>query len=117
MRRARHRVANIAHLVDGHLLFALRVSHPHIVITVDRRGVAPRVDLRDADRRSARVEPSDSGSISIDGDGQDLWGMLRSGHQLWRERGRPEQWDFGMTVTRHAQTVWAGSQDNGQYTG
>jgi hypothetical protein len=46
-----------------------------------------------------------------------LWSSLKDGYQLWRERGRPELWDFGTTVTRHAQTVWAGSNITGPYAG
>lgn len=97
-------------------MFALRVSHPHIDVSVDRTGDRPRVRLRDVAGRSARVEATDGGEISVVGDGRDLWTALRPGYRRWRERGRPEQWDFGMTVTRQARTVWVGSEDDGPYT-
>ncbi|GAA1592765.1 methyltransferase domain-containing protein [Streptomyces globosus] len=106
-----------ADLLDGHLLFALRVSHPHIVVTVDRNGAGPHVELRDSAGRSARAEPAHGGLICVSGDRPGLWDALRPGYRLWRERGRPLQWDFGMTVTEHTQTVWAGSPDHGPYTG
>ncbi|GAA1553656.1 hypothetical protein GCM10009731_04890 [Streptomyces globosus] len=53
----------------------------------------------------------------VSGDGPGLWDALRPGYRLWRERGRPLQWDFGMTVTEHTQRVWAGSPDHGPYAG
>ncbi|MFI6416928.1 methyltransferase domain-containing protein [Streptomyces sp. NPDC050842] len=102
---------------DGHVLFALRVSHPHIVVSVDRTGAEPRVELRDAAGRSASAERNGGRMITVSGDGQELWTALRPGHQLWRERGRPQQWDFGMTVTPGGQTVWSHTPDNGPYTG
>ncbi|MEU8764802.1 methyltransferase domain-containing protein [Streptomyces sp. NPDC048659] len=103
-------------LLDGHALFAVRVSHPHIVVTIDRSGGTPSLTLRDTTDRSARADRTDSG-ISLLGDGTDLWRALKDGHRLWRERGRPELWDFGMTVTPHTQTVWATSGTNGPYLG
>ncbi|MEE1736427.1 methyltransferase domain-containing protein [Streptomyces sp. BE147] len=102
-------------LLDAHALFALRVSHPHIVVTVDRRGAAPCAELRDAADRSVRAERGDGDLVSLSGDAQDLWSALRHGHQLWCERGRPPLWDYGMTVTRQTQTVWAGSESTGPY--
>lgn len=69
-----------------------------------RRGSAPSLTLRDA------AERADSGLVSVFGDGTDLWRSLKYGHQLWREHGWPELWEFGMTVTDHAQTVWAGAR-------
>ncbi|TLQ39192.1 hypothetical protein FEF34_37970 [Streptomyces marianii] len=105
-----------ADLVDGHLLFALRVSHPSIIVSIDRSGPGPRVDLRDAVGHAAHAELADGGLVSVSGDRPGLRGALRSGHQLWRARGRPDQWDFGITVTRLGQTVWADGKDRGPYT-
>ncbi|WP_344076346.1 protein-L-isoaspartate O-methyltransferase family protein [Streptomyces crystallinus] len=106
----------LADLATGHLLFALRVSHPHILITVEQHNGQPRAELRDQTGRTVRAELTTNAQVQISDSGKDLWADLRSGYQLWREHGRPEQWDFGMTVTPHAQTVWVRSPDNGPYT-
>lgn len=106
----------VTDLAAGHLLFALRVSHPHILITVDQQHGQPRVELRDETGRTAHAEPTTGTRVRISGDGEDLWPDLRAGYQLWRGRGRPEQWDFGMTVTPRTQTVWVHSPQDGPYT-
>ncbi|MFE4591017.1 methyltransferase domain-containing protein [Streptomyces laurentii] len=105
-----------ADLVDDHLLFALRVSHPRVVVSVDRTRSEPRVLLRDAFGRSATVERT-GGRVTVSGDGEDLWPEVRAGHRWWCGRGRPEQWAFGMTVTPAGQTVWADDPGRGPYAG
>ncbi|WP_369383217.1 methyltransferase domain-containing protein [Streptomyces sp. cg36] len=103
-------------LAAGHLLFALRVSHPHILITVDQQDGRPRVDLRDGTGRTGHAEATTATDVRFAGNAADLWPDLRAGYQLWREHGRPEQWDFGMTVTPLTQTVWVHSPKTGSYT-
>ncbi|MEU5436069.1 hypothetical protein AB0G73_22190 [Streptomyces sp. NPDC020719] len=100
-----------------HLLYALRVSHPHILITIDQQDSQRHVYLRDQTGRTAHAEPAAGAEVQIPGDGADLRADLRSGYQLWRERGRPEPWDFGMTITPLAQTVWVDSPETGPCTG
>lgn len=104
-------------LTGGHLLFALRVSHPGIVVSVEGSGAQARVRLREETLgRSALVERADGGLVTVSGEGRELWAALRTGYRLWCERGRPEQWDFGMTVSPAGQTVWV--HDPGRpYTG
>ncbi|MFF5393316.1 methyltransferase domain-containing protein [Streptomyces sp. NPDC013012] len=104
-------------LTGGHLLFALRVSHPGIVVSVEGSGAQARVRLREETLgRSALVERADGGLVTVSGESQELWAALRTGYRLWCERGRPEQWDFGMTVSPAGQTVWV--HDPGRpYTG
>ncbi|MFD4133555.1 protein-L-isoaspartate O-methyltransferase [Streptomyces goshikiensis] len=105
-------------LIGGHLLFALRVSHPGIVVSVEESGTRARVRLRDeSSGRSALVERTDGGLVAVSGEGQELWAALRTGYQLWRGRGRPEQWDFGMTVSPAGQTVWIHDPGSGPYAG
>ncbi|RSS85187.1 protein-L-isoaspartate O-methyltransferase, partial [Streptomyces sp. WAC02707] len=105
-------------LTGGHLLFALRVSHPGIVVSVEGSGVRARVRLRkETSGRSALVERADDGLVAILGEGRELWAALRAGYQLWCKRGRPEQWDFGMTVSSAGQTVWIHDPGNGPYVG
>ncbi|MFJ9574562.1 protein-L-isoaspartate O-methyltransferase family protein [Streptomyces bacillaris] len=105
-------------LTRGHLLFALRVSHPGIVVSVEDRGAGACVRLREeVSGRSAVVERADHGLVEVSGEGQELWAALRTGYQLWRERGRPEQWDFGMTVSPAGQTVWIHDSGSGPYAG
>ncbi|MET9931728.1 MULTISPECIES: protein-L-isoaspartate O-methyltransferase [unclassified Streptomyces] len=105
-------------LTGGHLLFALRVSHPGIVVSVEGSGAQARVRLREeTSGRSALVERADGALVAVSGEGRELWAALRTGYQLWRERGQPEQWDFGMTVSPAGQIVWIHDPGNGPYAG
>ncbi|NEA18968.1 protein-L-isoaspartate O-methyltransferase [Streptomyces halstedii] len=105
-------------LTGGHLLFALRVSHPSIIVSVEGSGARARVRLQEeTSGRSALVERTDDELVTISGEGQELWAALRAGYQLWREHRKPEQWDFGMTVSPAGQTVWVHAPGSGPYAG
>ncbi|MFD4576739.1 hypothetical protein ACFWNK_30780 [Streptomyces sp. NPDC058417] len=105
-------------LTGGHLLFGLRVSHPNIVVSVEESGVRVRVRLREeSSGRSALVERTDDELVTVSGVGQELWAALRNCCQLWREHRKPEQWDFGMTVSPAGQTVWVHDPGSGPYAG
>ncbi|MFZ3491895.1 methyltransferase domain-containing protein [Streptomyces sp. 5.8] len=103
-------------LLNPHLLFALRVSHPDIRITTKDTGEEVTVDLHDGINSWATATTDCAGNIAAyEGGPRKLFAEVAAGQQLWAARAMPSIWDFGMTVTLDGQYVWAGSADSGPY--
>ncbi|MFI5642043.1 methyltransferase domain-containing protein [Streptomyces goshikiensis] len=103
-------------LTDLHLVFALRVSAPDIRITTTETDGHLTVKLHDgvSSWATAIIDPAGS-TIAYEGGPRYLLSEVEAGRQHWKQRGTPPLWDFGMTVTRDRQHVWAGTADSGPY--
>ncbi|MFI9237043.1 protein-L-isoaspartate O-methyltransferase [Streptomyces sp. NPDC053079] len=107
---------NLALFTDRHLLFAVRVSHPHLRVSTTLADGGVGVSVHDGASSWARAVPQPDGTVLVTGGGpRDVWAELLDGWDQWEARGRPELWDFGMTVTAEEQFVWAGSPEHGPY--
>ncbi|MFJ5093560.1 methyltransferase domain-containing protein [Streptomyces sp. NPDC088557] len=101
-----------APLADGHLLFALRVSHPALRVFADGSTVA----VHDGVSSWAVARPGTDGLLRVTGGGPgDVWADVLTGWDHWTAQGSPELWDFGMTVTPTTQTVWLHDPEKGPY--
>ncbi|MEU1289962.1 hypothetical protein [Kitasatospora sp. NPDC005856] len=103
-----------AALEDWHLRFALRVAVPDAVLSTERSEDGPVVLAHDGDSSWAEVRPGADGRPV-------LWqgGPRRIGDELilawaqWESLGRPDPYDYGVTVTHDAPWAWQGSPDGG----
>ncbi|MFE4516957.1 protein-L-isoaspartate O-methyltransferase [Kitasatospora sp. NPDC056783] len=105
---------------DWHLRFALRVAVPDAVLSTGQgqgQGQCeggPVVLVHDGDRSWAELRP-DAGGRPV------LWqgGPRRIGDEVlaawarWEDLGRPDLYDYGVTVTPDAQWAWQGDPDTG----
>ncbi|MFE7528917.1 protein-L-isoaspartate O-methyltransferase [Kitasatospora sp. NPDC057542] len=103
-----------AGLEDWDLRFALRVAVPDAVLYADHRQDGLAVLIHDGDHSWAEVRP--------DADGRPvLWqgGPRRIGDEVmiawaqWERLGRPNLYDYGVTVTPDSQWAWQGNPDSG----
>lgn len=107
---------DLAFFTERHLLFAVRVSHPHLRVTTLPADSGVAVSVHDGASSWAHAVPQADGTAAVTGGGpRDLWAALADGWDHWENRGRPELWDFGMTVTAEEQVVWAESPEDGPY--
>lgn len=103
-------------LTEAHLLFALRVSHPDIRIATDETEEGLTVRLHDGVSSWATVTTDQTGTLAAyEGGPRHLLAEVDAGRRHWEERGSPELWDFGMTVTPDGQHVWSGTAEAGPY--
>ncbi|WP_190066768.1 methyltransferase domain-containing protein [Streptomyces griseocarneus] len=108
---------DLALFAERHLLFAVRVSHPHLRVTTTPVDGGVAVNVHDGASSWACAVPQSDGTALVTGGGpRDVWAETSEGWDHWEARGRPELWDFGMTVTAEAQFVWAGRPEHGPYT-
>lgn len=114
--RAVHVERGLRALDDVHLVFALRVSHPDIRIATEDTKEGLTVRLHDGVSSWATAVIDQAGTTAAyEGGPRQLLAEVDAGRRHWQERGSPELWDFGMTVTPERQCVWSGAADVGPY--
>ncbi|MEU8542976.1 methyltransferase domain-containing protein [Streptomyces sp. NPDC048717] len=100
-------VRDLAPLAGGHLLFALRVALPDVVVTTMRDEDGLNVFLHDGDASWATIcSQGDGRIVAFQGGSRRLADEVERVWDLWIAAGSPSVYDFGMTVEPGCQTVW-----------
>ncbi|MFJ1793065.1 methyltransferase domain-containing protein [Kitasatospora griseola] len=104
---------NPAELQDWDLLFHLRVVLPEIQVetAVDEDGVSAWI--HDGASSWATLSSTPEGVFVHQGGPRRLADEVDAARDEWDGLGRPEVYDYGMTVTPHEQWTWFGSPDTG----
>ncbi|WP_328965639.1 methyltransferase domain-containing protein [Streptomyces virginiae] len=107
---------DLRRLADAHLLFALRVSHPDIRISTSAAEAGFTVHLHDGvSSWATAVIGTNDAATAYEGGPRRLLAEVEAGWDHWEAADTPSLWDFGMTVTPDAQTVWASTKRKGPY--
>ncbi|MFJ8443185.1 methyltransferase domain-containing protein [Kitasatospora griseola] len=106
-------VRDPAELQDWDLLFHLRVALPDIRVetAVDEDGVSAWI--HDGVSSWAALSSTPDGVFVHQGGPRRLADEVGAARDEWTELGRPEVYDYGMTVTPLDQWVWCGNADTG----
>ncbi|MEU3561514.1 protein-L-isoaspartate O-methyltransferase [Kitasatospora sp. NPDC006786] len=103
-----------AGLEDWHLRFALRVAVPEAVLFTEQRADGPAALVHDGDRSWAEIRPGTDGRpLLLQGGPRRLGDELLAAWSQWEDLGRPELYDYGITVTPDSQWAWQGAPDTG----
>ncbi|MET8542097.1 protein-L-isoaspartate O-methyltransferase [Kitasatospora sp. NPDC004799] len=103
-----------AGLEDWHLRFALRVAVPDAVLFTEQREDGQAVLVHDGDRSWAEIRPGADGTPLLSQGGPRLIGdEVLTAWSQWEDLGRPDLYDYGVTVTPDAQWAWQGDPDTG----
>ncbi|MER7707280.1 methyltransferase domain-containing protein [Kitasatospora sp. NPDC097605] len=99
---------------DWDLKFALRVAVPDAVITTGRDEDGVNAWVHDGTAGWAMFSATgDGGSALFQGGGRRIGDELLHAWEQWEELGRPEPYDYGITVTPERQFAWLNSPDDG----
>ncbi|MEW1700746.1 methyltransferase domain-containing protein [Streptomyces sp. NPDC091278] len=99
---------DVAALDNGHLLFALRVLLPEVLVTTRRDDDGPNAWLHDGAKSwAALCAQGDGRTVAYQGGPRRLADELEEAWTRWDTADQPDQYDFGMTVKKSGrQTVW-----------
>lgn len=93
---------------DWHLRFALRVALPEVQITMAEDGDGLNAWIHDGASSWAVLAAQAGGkTLAYQGGPRRLTDELEAAWDAWLEHGRPELYDFGLTVTPDQQYAWA----------
>ncbi|MFF2612846.1 protein-L-isoaspartate O-methyltransferase [Kitasatospora sp. NPDC058046] len=103
-----------AGLEDWHLRFALRVAVPDAVLFTAQGEDGPATLVHDGDRSWAEIRPrTDGGPQLLQGGPRRLGDEVLAAWTQWDALGRPDLYDYGITVTPDSQWAWQGAPDTG----
>ncbi|WP_316528469.1 protein-L-isoaspartate O-methyltransferase [Kitasatospora brasiliensis] len=103
-----------AALKDWHLRFALRVAVPDAVLLTEQSEGGPVSLVHDGNRSWAEIGPAPDGRpVLWQGGPRRLGDELLTAWAQWEELGRPDLYDYGITVTPDAQWAWQGDPQDG----
>ncbi|MBR7678364.1 hypothetical protein KDA82_36435, partial [Streptomyces daliensis] len=102
---------DMGQLSDAHLLFALRVALSDVHITVLGSGDEWEVRLVDDAGSWARVTPAAEGGLARYGGTRRLIDEVERAWDQWCAHGRPELYDYGLTVTDEGRVQYAWAWD------
>ncbi|MFJ8622184.1 methyltransferase domain-containing protein [Kitasatospora sp. NPDC093550] len=103
-----------AGLEDWHLRFALRVAVPDAVLFTCQGEDGPVALIHDGDRSWAEVLPrAGAGPVLLQGGPRRIGDELIAAWSQWEALGRPDLYDYGVTVTPDSQWAWHGDPDTG----
>ncbi|MFJ5819360.1 methyltransferase domain-containing protein [Streptomyces sp. NPDC093108] len=98
---------DLALLAGGHLLFALRVALPDVMVTTVRDADGLNAWLHDGDASWATLcSQGDGRTVAFQGGSRRLVDEVERVWDLWVAAGSPSLYDFRMTVEPGCQTVW-----------
>ncbi|MFF2747565.1 protein-L-isoaspartate O-methyltransferase [Kitasatospora sp. NPDC058048] len=106
---------DLAPLEDWHLRFALRVAVPDAVLLTARDADGINAWVHDGHRSWATLVARGDGEPPLLSQG----GPRRIGDELlaawsqWEDLGRPDLYDYGVTITPDSQWAWQGDPDTG----
>lgn len=98
---------------DPHLGFALRVALPDVRIAASADADGVNAWLHDGESWAALSAVGDGRTLAYQGGPRRLADELEHAWDAWLAHGRPELYDYGMTVTADRQYVWAVDPDTG----
>ncbi|MGW3231744.1 protein-L-isoaspartate O-methyltransferase [Kitasatospora sp. NPDC001095] len=103
-----------AGLEDWHLRFALRVAVPDAVLSTGQAGEGAAALVHDGARSWAEIRPDGDGRLLLSQGGpRRLGDELVAAWSQWEELGRPDLYDYGVTVTPDSQWAWHGDPNDG----
>ncbi|MBO1413282.1 protein-L-isoaspartate O-methyltransferase [Streptomyces sp. FH025] len=97
---------------DWDLRFALRVAVPDTTLLTGRDDDGVNAWIHDGDRSWAAFTARGDGSVLLfQGGPRRIGDEVMSAWSRWEELGRPDRYDYGVTVTPDSQWAWQGSPD------
>ncbi|MEV7598349.1 methyltransferase domain-containing protein [Kitasatospora sp. NPDC089797] len=97
---------------DWDLRFALRVAVPDAVLLTGRDEDGVNAWVHDGDRSWAALTARGDGTAGLyQGGPRRIGDELTRAWDEWEELGRPDRYDYGITVTPDAQWAWQGGPD------
>ncbi|MFJ3219518.1 methyltransferase domain-containing protein [Kitasatospora sp. NPDC086801] len=101
-----------AGLEDWGPRWAVRVAVPDAVLFTRQGPEGPVVLVHDGDRSWAEVRPGDDGRpVLLQGGPRHIGDEVLTARAQWESLGRPDPYDYGITVTPDSQWAWQGSPD------
>ncbi|MFJ7276828.1 methyltransferase domain-containing protein [Kitasatospora sp. NPDC098663] len=101
-----------AALKDWGLRFAVRVAVPDAVLFTRHGPDGPTVLVHDGDRSWAEIRPAADGRPSLlQGGPRRIGDEVMIAWAQWEDLGRPDLYDYGITVTPDTQWAWQGGPD------
>ncbi|MFB6893006.1 protein-L-isoaspartate O-methyltransferase [Kitasatospora sp. NPDC056327] len=99
-------------LTDWHVRFAVRVAVPDAILSTTVEDHLPVVLVHDGDSSwaEARRHP-DGGTVLLQGGPRRIGDEVTTAWSRWEDLGRPDPYDYGITVTPDAQWAWQGAPD------
>ncbi|MER7671291.1 methyltransferase domain-containing protein [Kitasatospora sp. NPDC096128] len=89
------------------LRFALRVAVPDVVLLTGRDEDGVNAWVHDGDRSWAALAARGDGTVALyQGGPRRLGDAVAAAWDEWEELGRPDRYDYGITVTPDAQWAW-----------
>ncbi|MBB5933331.1 methyltransferase domain-containing protein [Streptomyces zagrosensis] len=98
---------------DWHLRFAVRARHPHIHLTTAADDDGAHAWLHDNAMSWANIVTTGGHTIAYQGGPHRLADQLEAAWHWWEAEGRPDLYDFGLTVTPDDQYAWCHDPDTG----
>ncbi|MER7585512.1 protein-L-isoaspartate O-methyltransferase [Kitasatospora sp. NPDC097691] len=102
-------------LEDWDLRFALRVAVPDAVLLTGRDADGVNAWIHDGDRSWATFVARGPGkpSLLLQGGPRRIGDEVLAAWTQWEDLGRPDRYDYGVTVTPDSQWAWQGDPDDG----
>ncbi|GGU94139.1 protein-L-isoaspartate O-methyltransferase [Kitasatospora aureofaciens] len=101
-----------AGLEDWDLRFAVRVAVPDAVLTTEQGPEGPAVLVHDGALSWAEFRAgADGRPVLLQGGPRRIGDEVMAAWDQWERLGRPELYDYGVTLTPDAQWAWHGSPD------
>ncbi len=102
-------------LEDWHLRFALRVAVPDAVLLTARDADGTNAWIHDGHRSWATLVARSDGELPqlLQGGPRRLGDEVLAAWSQWEALGRPDLYDYGITVTPDSQWAWQGAPDTG----
>ncbi|MFE6775480.1 methyltransferase domain-containing protein [Streptomyces sp. NPDC057702] len=91
---------------DWHLRFAVRARHPHLHLATATDDDGAHAWLHDGVASWANIVTTDGRALAYQGGPRHLADELAAAWDWWEDAGRPDVYDFGLTVTPDDQHVW-----------
>lgn len=98
---------------DWHLRFAVRARHPHILLTTAADNDGAHAWLHDNTASWANIVTTGGHTITYQGGPRRLADELDAAWTWWENTGRPDLYDFGLTITPNDQYIWCHDPDTG----
>ncbi|MFB7910806.1 protein-L-isoaspartate O-methyltransferase [Kitasatospora sp. NPDC056076] len=97
---------------DWDLRFALRVAVPDAALLTGRDEDGVNAWVHDGDRSWAAFTARGDGSVMLyQGGPRRIGDEVTAARSAWEELGRPDRYDYGITVTPDSQWAWQGGPD------